>query len=147
VARFSEANDVQAFCGEAEDLGGTVDDCEGEPLPLAPEFTAFAVLNGRIPMGAGELFGNLAWSWEDDMRGDWIPPSLAEQVIPTIDQTDIIIGYQTDSWVVSGYVENVFDNTWSDGTFGESFDGSPYPQYVFGPARPRTAGVRASYSF
>ena len=143
----SEANNVQAFCGAAVDLGGTLDDCEGEPLPLAPEFTAFAVLNGRIPMGAGELFGNLAWSWEDDMRGDWIPPSLAEQTIRTIDQTDIIIGYQTDDWVVSGNVENVFDNTWSDGTFGEGFDGSPYPQYVFGPARPRTAGVRASYSF
>ncbi len=143
----SEANDVQAFCGAAVDLGGTLDDCEGEQLPLAPEYTAFVVLNGNIPLGNGELFGNIAWSWEDDMRGDWIPPSLAEQIIPTIDQTDIIIGYQTDRWSISGYVENVFDNTWSDGTFGEGFDGSPYPQYVFGPARPRTAGVRASYSF
>ncbi len=143
----SEANDVQAFCGEAENLGGTLDDCEGEQLPLAPEYTAFVVLNGRLPLGNGELFGNLAWSWEDDMRGDWIPPSLSEQVISTIDQTDIIIGYQTDSWTLSGYVENVFDNTWSDGTFGEGFDGTAYPQYVFGPARPRTAGVRFAYQF
>ena len=145
----SEANNVQAFCGAAVDLGGTEDSCEGEQLPLAPEFTAFVVLNGGIPIGnrGGEIFGNLAWSWEDDMRGDWIPPSLAEQTIRTIDQTDIIIGYQEENWVISGYVENVFDNTWSDGTFGEGFDGGPYPQYVFGPARPRTAGVRASYSF
>jgi iron complex outermembrane receptor protein len=145
----TEGNDVQAFCGAALDLGATEDACEGEPLPLAPEFTAFAVLNGSIPIGGrgGELFGNLAWSWEDTMRGDWIPPSLAEQTIRTIDQTDIVVGYQEDSWVVSGYVENIFDNTWEDGTFGEGFDGSPYPQYVFGPARPRTAGVRLSYSF
>ncbi|MEM1401963.1 MAG: TonB-dependent receptor [Pseudomonadota bacterium] len=143
----SEANDVQAFCGAAVDLGGTLDDCEGEPLPLAPEYTAFAVLNGSFPVGSGEIFGNIAWSWEDDMRGDWIPPSLSEQTINTIDQTDIVLGYQQDNWIISGYVENVFDNTWDDGTFGEGFDGSPYPQYVFGPARPRTAGVRASYSF
>jgi len=143
----SEAKNVQAFCGEAVNLGGTLDDCEGEPLPLAPEFTAFAVLNGSFPLGDGEIFGNLAWSWEDDMKGDWIPASLSEQVIETLDQTDIILGYQTESWVISGYVENVFDNTWSDGTFGESFDGTAYPQYVFGPARPRTAGIRASFSF
>ena len=143
----SEANDVQAFCGEAENLGGTLDDCEGEKLPLAPEYTAFAVLNAVFPMGNGELFGNIAWSWEDDMRGDWIPPSLAEQTINTIDQTDIILGYQTQSWFVSGYVENVFDNTWDDGTFGEGFDATAYPQYVFGPARPRTAGVRLGYNF
>jgi iron complex outermembrane receptor protein len=145
----SEANNVQAFCGAAEDLGGTVDDCEGEPLPLAPEFTAFAVLNGSFPVGSrgGALFGNIAWSWEDDMRGDWIPPSLSEQTIRTLDQTDIVIGYKEESWIISAYVENAFDNTWEDGTFGEGFDLSPYPQYVFGPARPRTAGVRLSYSF
>ncbi|MEM1189332.1 MAG: TonB-dependent receptor [Pseudomonadota bacterium] len=145
----SEANDVQAFCGAAVDLGATEDACEGEPLPLAPEFTAFVVLNGAVPIGnrGGELFGNLAWSWEDDMRGDWIPPSLSEQTIRTIDQTDIVIGYEEENWVISGYVENVFDNTWEDGTFGEGFDLSPYPQYVFGPARPRTAGMRVSYSF
>jgi len=105
------------------------------------------VLNAAFPLGSGDLFGNIAWSWEDDMRGDWIPPSLSEQTITTIDQTDIVVGYQTDSWMLSGYVENVFDNNWSDGTFGEGFDGSPYSQFVFGPSRPRTAGVRASYRF
>lgn len=145
----SEANEVQAFCGEAENLGATVDACEGEPLPLAPEFTAFAVLNGSFPIGnrGGEVFGNLAWTWEDDSKGDWLPESLAVQNIRFLDQTDIVIGYQEENWMISGYVENVFDNTWEDGTFGESFDATPYPQYVFGPARPRTAGIRASYSF
>ncbi|GAB5413473.1 MAG: TonB-dependent receptor [Congregibacter sp.] len=145
----SEANDVQAFCGAALDLGATEDACEGEQLPLAPEFTAFAVLNGTFPVGnrGGEIFGNLAWTWEDDAKGDWLPESLAVQNIRFLDQTDIVIGYQEENWVISGYVENVFDNTWEDGTFGEGFDGSPYPQYVFGPARPRTAGIRASYSF
>ncbi len=143
----SEGKNVQAFCGAAADLGGDDDSCEGESIPLSPEFTAFAVLNGGFQLGQGEVFGNLSWSWEDDARGDWIPTRLAEQRINFLDQTDIVIGYQTDNWVISGYVENVFNNIWEDGTFGEGFDLSPYPQYVFGPSRPRTAGVRGSYSF
>ncbi len=145
----SEGEEVQAFCGAAPDVGGTIDSCEGESIPLTPEFTAFAVLNGSYPVGSkgGEVFGNLAWSWEDDTRGDWIPTNLSEQRINFLNQTDLVLGYRQDSWVVSGYVENLFDETWEDGTFGEGFDGSPYPQYVFGPARPRTMGVRASYSF
>ncbi len=145
----SEGNDVQAFCGAAVDLGATEDACEGESIPLTPEFTAFAVLNGSFPVGnnGGEVFGNLAWTWEDDARGDWIPTNLSEQNINFLNQTDLVIGYQQDNWVISGYVENLFDEEWEDGTFGEGFDGSPYPQYVFGPSRPRTAGVRASYSF
>ncbi|MEQ8515944.1 MAG: hypothetical protein RIC38_10105, partial [Chromatocurvus sp.] len=145
----SEANDVQAFCGPAVDLGATEDACEGEPLPLAPEFTVFAVLNGSIPVGSrgGEIFGNLSYTWEDDSKGDWLPEDLAVQKVRFLDQTDIVIGYQEQNWMFSGYVENVFNNTCSDRTFGEDFDLSPYPQYVFGPARPRTAGIRASYSF
>lgn len=145
----SEGNDVQAFCGPALDLGASEDSCEGESIPLTPEFTAFAVLNGNFPVGnrGGEIFGNLAWTWEDDARGDWIPENLSRQNIRFLDQTDLVIGYQQDNWMISGYVENVFDNSWEDGTFGEDFDLTPYPQYVFGPSRPRTAGIRASYSF
>jgi len=145
----SEGSDVQAFCGAAPDVGGTLDSCEGESIPLTPEFTAFAVLNGAYPVGnnGGELFGNLAWTWEDDARGDWIPTNLSEQRINFLNQTDLVLGYRQDNWVISGYVENLFDETWDDGTFGEGFEGGPYPQFVFGLARPRTMGVRASYSF
>ncbi|EED35107.1 TonB-dependent receptor domain protein [Luminiphilus syltensis NOR5-1B] len=145
----SEANDVQPFCGAAVDLGASEDACEGEPLPLAPEFTFFAVLNGSFPVGdrGGELFANLAYSWEDDSKGDWIPEDLSKQTIRFLDQTDIVVGYQEEDWSISGYVENVFDNNWVDGTFGESFDGTPYAQFIFGPSRPRTAGLRASINF
>lgn len=145
----SEANDVQAFCGAAVDLDATLDACEGEQLPLAPEFTTFAVVNGTFPLGSrgGEVFGNLSYTWEEDSKGDWIPEDLAVQKVRFLDQTDIVIGYREQNWMISGYVENVFNNTWDDGTFGEGFELSPYPQYVFGPARPRTAGIRASYSF
>jgi len=49
---------------------------------------------------------------------------------------------------VLGYVENVFDNIWYDGAYAD--DPTPtsiFVQHTFGPSRPRTAGIRASYSF
>jgi iron complex outermembrane receptor protein len=67
----SEATNVQAFCGNGEVVTGDINVCEGNSIPWAPEWTAFAILNASFPAGNGEVFGNLAWSWEDDYRGDW----------------------------------------------------------------------------
>lgn len=148
----SEATDVQAFCGAGEVLDAVrgADACEGNSIPWAPEFTAFAVLNADFAVGdrGGEVFGTLAWSWEDDYRGDWPDESLIYQEIKALDQTDLMIGYREDNWQITGYVENVFDNTWYDGAYAD--DPTPltiYAQHTFGPSRPRTAGVRASYNF
>ncbi len=148
----SEANNVQAFCGAGEVLDPVrgANACEGNSIPWAPEYTAFAVLSGVFPIGnsGGEAFGNIAWSWEDDYRGDWPDPSLIYQRIEALNQTDIVLGYRQESWSVSAYVENVFDGEWYDGNYPD--DPTPtniYAQHTFGPARPRTAGVRASYNF
>jgi outer membrane receptor protein involved in Fe transport len=49
---------------------------------------------------------------------------------------------------VSAYVENVFDQEWYDGNYADDpTDIQIYPQHTFGPARPRTAGVRLGYEF
>jgi iron complex outermembrane recepter protein len=146
----SEANDVQAFCGAGEVLAGSANACEGNSIPWAPEYTAFAVLNGKFPMGdhGGEIFGTLSWSWEDDIRGDWPSKSLIYQRIEALNQTDIQLGYRQDHWKVSGYVENVFDDVWYDGNYADDpTPGTIFVQHAFGPARPRTAGVRFGYEF
>jgi len=148
----SEANDVQAFCGAGEVLDPVrgADACEGNSIPWAPEYTAFAVLNGIYPVGnsGGEAFGTIAWTWEDDIRGDWPDESLIYQRIKTLNQTDIILGYRQGSWSVSGYVENVFDGEWYDGNYADDPTSTNiYAQHAFGPARPRTAGVRLGYEF
>jgi iron complex outermembrane receptor protein len=145
----SEATDVQAFCGNGEYLGLDEDACEGNSIPWAPEWTAFAVLNTSFPIGGGELFGNLSWSWEDDYRVDWLDESVIFQKLQALDQTDVVVGYRQDNWRVSAYVENVFDNVWYDGAYTND-DPDPiiiYAEHAFGPARPRTAGVRFSYEF
>lgn len=146
----SEATDVQAFCGNGEIITGDVNVCEGNSIPWAPEWTAFAVLNGYIPMGDGnEFFGQLAWSWEDDYRGDWPDRDVIYQRIKALDTTDLIVGYRTESWRLSAYVENVFNNIWYDGNYAND-DPDPviiYAEHTFGPSRPRTAGVRFQYNF
>ena len=145
----SEATNVQAFCGNGEIVTGSADACEGSSIPWAPEWTAFAVLRTAFPLGQGEIFGNLSWSWEDDYRGDWPDPSVIYQRIPALNQTDIAVGYRKDNWSVRAYVENVFDGVWYDGNYSND-DPDPiiiYAEHAFGPSRPRTAGVRFSYNW
>jgi iron complex outermembrane receptor protein len=145
----SEATNVQAFCSNGEFLTGDINVCEGNSIPWAPEWTAFAVLNSNFPIGNGELFANLAWSWEDDYRGDWPDESVIFQRIEALNQTDVMLGYRQDNWRVTAYVENVFDNIWYDGNYAND-DPDPeiiYVEHAFGPSRPRTAGVRFSYRF
>jgi iron complex outermembrane receptor protein len=145
----SEATNVQAFCGNGEILTGDPDACEGESIPWAPEWTAFVVLNTTFPVRQGEFYGNIAWSWEDDYRGDWPSSDVIYQRIRALNQTDIVVGYRKDNWKVSAYVENVFDGVWYDGNYSND-DPDPiiiYAEHTFGPSRPRTAGIRFGYEF
>ncbi|MDO8860127.1 TonB-dependent receptor [Haliea sp. E1-2-M8] len=144
----SEATNVQAFCGAGETLTGSADVCEGNSVPWAPEYTAFVVLDANYPLGNGEAFGTIAWSWEDDYRGDWPDKDLIYQRIKALNQTDIIVGYRQSNWQVSAYVENVFDDIWYDGNYSDDpSETTLFVQHTFGPSRPRTAGVRLSYTF
>jgi iron complex outermembrane receptor protein len=145
----SEATNVQAFCGNGEVLTGDPNVCEGNSIPWAPEWTAFAVLNAKFPTANGEFFGNIAWSWEDDYRGDWPEKDVIFQRIRALNQTDIFFGYRRENWNVRAYVENVFDGVWYDGNYAND-DPDPiiiYAEHAFGPSRPRTAGIRFGYEF
>lgn len=143
----SEARDIAPFCGEGERVTGDADVCDGQSIPWAPEYTAFAVLNAGFPVGNGEIFGNIAWSWEDDRRGDWPAPSIVYQKIAGMNQTDILVGYRTENWRISAYVENLFDEEWFDSNYPDGDPDTPYVQHEFGPARPLTAGVRFGFEF
>jgi len=145
----SEATNVQEFCANGEFVTGDINSCEGNSIPWAPEYTAFAVLNTSFPTGNGEVFGNLAWTWEDDYRGDLPDPAVIFQRIQALNQTDIVIGYRQNNWRISAYVENVFDGVWYDGNYAND-DPDPaiiFTEHAFGPSRPRTAGVRFGYQF
>lgn len=152
----SEAREIQPFCDVGETLTGSADACEGNSIPWAPEFTAFAVIDGALPLAGGEAFGVLSWTWEEEIRGDWPGKEIIYQEIPMVNQADLQLGYRKDNWSVLAYVENIMDQNWFDGAYADgdvipasSPDYGPflYPQHTFGPARPRTAGMRFSYTF
>ncbi len=143
----SEATGVQPFCGDGERITGDPNVCEGNSIPWAPEWAAFAILNTTFPRGDGEYFGNISWTWEDDRRVDWAGPEVLYQEQIGINQTDIAVGYRTGAWKVSLYVENLFDQIWFDGSADGGEETDPYVAHDFGPARPRTAGIRVGYNF
>lgn len=145
----SEATGIQVFCESGpiyEDPRGD-EACEGNSIPWAPEWTSFVMLRTNWPAGNGDVFWNLSYSWEKPTRVDWADPSLVYQRLELINQTDFSIGYRTDNWRVSAYVENLFDETWYDAAYADDDPTSPYVEHTFGPARPLTAGVRFGYNW
>lgn len=64
-----------------------------------------------------QIFGSVAWTWEEDTRVGWPDENIIFQNLDAINQTDIEIGYRNEQWEASGYVENVFDNLWYDAAY------------------------------
>jgi iron complex outermembrane receptor protein len=145
----SEATGIQVFCESGPIYGDPrgEDACEGNSIPWAPEWTAFAMLKTSFPTANGEIFADLSWSWEEATRVDWADPSIVYQKLDLINQTDIAIGYRTENWRVSAYVENIFDEVWYDAAYPDDDPASPYVEHAFGPSRPLTAGVRFGYNW
>ncbi|MEH6548419.1 MAG: TonB-dependent receptor [Pseudomonadales bacterium] len=130
----TEATDIQKICG-GEDI------CEGDALPWSPELSGFAMLNAHYPMGNGEMFGLLSFVFEDGIGTDFGPDALKT---PDWQEWGISAGYRTESWSISGYVDNLTDELYYDNAIGEE---GPFPDKYFGPSRPRTAGVKFSVNF
>jgi iron complex outermembrane receptor protein len=148
----SEGKGVQAFCQDGEEFLGDVNACEGSPLPGIPEWTAYAVLDGAIPLASGELYGNLSASWEDDAPADWVPftpETIAAGATKGGSFTEVqaLAGYRAPTgWALALYVENLLDDEYYDSEGGVSSANSPYVQSNISPSRPRTAGLRFTWN-
>jgi iron complex outermembrane receptor protein len=151
----SEGHGVQQFCDEGERIYGDEDACEGQPLPGAPEWTAYATFDVNVPIGNGEVFGNLAWSWEDTTQTGWLPltPETTEfpegnRLVNEFSELQALVGYRSQrGWSLAAYVENLTDDVYYDGGASGGDPANPYVQYDFGPSRPRTAGLRFIWEF
>jgi len=147
----SEAKGVQAFCQDGEEFLNDIDACEGAPLPGIPEYTAFANLSGNMPLGSGELYGNVVVSWEDNSPSDWVPENAITRAAgwrETGEYTEVqaTAGYRLSSgWSLALYVENLLDEEYYDSGNGVTSATSPFVQSDIGPSRPRTVGLRLSY--
>lgn len=148
----SEGKGVQDFCADGEEFLGNRNACEGSPLPGIPEWTAYATLDGAIPLASGELYGNLTGFWEDDAPADWVPftpETIAAGAREGGGYTEVqaLAGYRSPvGWSLALYVENLLDDEYYDFEGGVSSASSPYVQSDISPSRPRTAGVRFSWN-
>ncbi len=151
----SEGRGVQPFCEEGERIFDDVNACEGQPLPGAPEWTAYATLNADVPVGNGALFGNLAWSWEDETQTGWLPltPETTEfpegaRLVNDFSELQALAGYRSDrGWSLAVFVENLTDDVYYDSGGSGGGPDNPYVQSDISPSRPRTAGVRFIWEF
>ncbi|WOJ95829.1 TonB-dependent receptor [Congregibacter brevis] len=148
----TEGSNVQSQCTGGLALIGDDTICEGAPAPNIPEWTAYATLDAVVPLGAGELYGNLSVSWEDDAPTDWEPftpvmVAAGQRMIGSYTEAQALGGYRSDNgWALALYVENLLDDEYYDQGVGITLPGSPYAQFDFGPSRPRTVGMRFTWN-
>ncbi len=145
---------VKAETSEEFEVTTTV--AKGSQLPNVPElkFSAFAQFNWPVMQGeTAYLRGQ--YSWQDEslnqleaiQPGARLEPTGAPQYKqPSYGIMDIRAGLSSDSWVLEGFVSNVFDER------ATLYNNSLFMDYFWGQQRvttnrPREYGVRFSYSW
>lgn len=134
----TDATGVQQVCD-----GDTPDSCEGTSLFWAPKWSGAAVISAAFPSAEGEIKGSLEAYWESERGGGW--GAYPETMLGSNSTVSLRVGYASNrSWSAIAYVENLTDEFTYDGLGN---NGGILPSHFFGPARPRTAGVRFSYEW
>ncbi len=115
--------------------------CEGSSLFWAPDFSGALVVNADFPISNGSIIGGFEIFWETDRGRGY--DNIATSAIDSFQDLSFRVGYRSDdNWEVVGYVENLTDELYFDGSANNS---AITPGFFFGPSRPRTAGVRFNY--
>ena len=94
-------------------------------------------------MANGAIVGNVETFWESERGGGYEDLEFAK--LDAYQEWTVRVGYESDNgWNVMAYVENVTDEV----TYaGSQVNGELTPNWLVGPNKPRTAGVRFGYSF
>lgn len=124
----------------------------GDRLPGSPEsqLSLFASYVQSLPNGK-DLTYNFGYAWQDDVlsrtggRGDSL-------TLDSFGIADLSLVYESDSWMVTGYVTNLFDEFAESGAqssapFNQVVDGASVRSFLTQVLRPRTVGARFTYRF
>ncbi|MGE0180965.1 MAG: TonB-dependent receptor [Parvularculaceae bacterium] len=132
----TDVTEAQALCD------GTLA-CEGTSLGQVPKFSGSAVLKFNAPAGPGAITGSAEIFGQTTTYGGLL--QLPEAVNDGYAELALRLGYKADAgWSVIGYVENLTNVLYYTGVAEGS---GILPAHYFGPARPRTFGVRMTYDF
>ena len=145
----TEAFGVQRICGGRYDPAtqtvdeDDVDGCEGKKLNWAPDLMGSAVLKADFPVSGGRIVGNLETFWESERGGGYERQLWAE--LPSFQEWNVRVGFESEhNWTITAYVENVTDEL---NYAGSQINSKITPDWLVGPNRPRTAGLRFGYYF
>ena len=143
----TEAHELQKVCDGAAGPDGMPDGdpngCEGARLYWAPEFMGSMVLTADYPFANGRVVANLEGFWESERSGSY--SDLPWQTLGTFKEINLRVRYASDNnWSVTGYVENLADELNYAGIQANS---GITPDWLVGPNRGRTAGIRFGYYF
>jgi iron complex outermembrane receptor protein len=143
----TEAHELQKVCDGAAGPDGMPDGdpngCEGARLYWAPEFMGSMVLTADYPFANGRVVANLEGFWESERTGSY--SDLPWQTLGTFKEINLRVRYASDNnWSVMGYVENLADELNYAGIQANS---GITPDWLVGPNRGRTAGIRFGYYF
>ena len=121
---------------------------DGEPgdrLPGSPEkqLSIFASYTYELT-GGNTIVVDGGYAWKDDVlslvgaRGDSL-------TLDSYGRAALNVGYVTDTWSITGYVDNLFDEEYIEWYFGARFIGLPAD--IAWPSKPRQAGIEFSLRY
>lgn len=143
----TKAYGVQKICAGAPGPDGLPDGdpegCEGNKLNWAPDFMGSALLKANYPAGNGQVIGNIETFWESERGGGY--EALPWAPLDSFQEWAVRLGYESNNnWSVIAYVENVTNEL---NYAGAQVNSGGTPDWLVGPNRPRTAGIRFGYYF
>ena len=124
----------------------------GDRLPGSPE-TQFSFFGSyTVPLDNGnEVLIDGGYAWQGDVldeagaRGDSL-------TLPSFGRASVAVGYHTDTWSATAYVDNLFDelaetSVAANALFNQTISGANVRSFRTNVLPPRTIGVRLNYNF
>ena len=124
----------------------------GDRLPGSPE-TQFSLFGSYVhPLSNGnDITVEGGYAWQGDVfdeageRGNSL-------TLPSYGRGSVAVGYQTDTWSATAYIDNVFDelaetSVAANALFNQTINGANVRSFRTNVLPPRTVGVRLNYSF
>ena len=133
---------------------GTVfeDGVAGDRLPGSPEtqFSVFGTYTHELT-GGNSIVVDGGYAWQDDVyslvgaRGDSL-------TLDSFGRASLSVGYITESWSVTGYVDNLFDDHSESSVFNtplynQTVAGANVRYYRTNVLPPRSMGIRFKYTY
>lgn len=116
---------------------------DGNRLSGAPKFKGAALVSYHIPITTGEIVASAEIAGQSSVFVGLA--NITEGEMPGWSDVSARLSYNNDNgWGVTAYVENLFDKVYYDGGYE---GGEILPTVFFGPSRPTTFGIKASYKF